>query len=216
VFTNITVRRPRRQRPPSARDQALFFAYLLQGKSQAELALECCLSQARVSQIIRRVRAWRHQLSTEEQRAHQELYETVYRTAMRKLLHEERGRTVTTVKTGPRGVETTVRELPATARWLKVAQRAAEQLSRPADAESSHAQPDPEERQRIMVQELVNLRDQAEQAGRLPARGRSFPIVVALRALQGLTPHRGEDDQWLEELGQRLLGIPPSEQALKR
>ncbi|HZN33337.1 MAG TPA: hypothetical protein VFB80_05935 [Pirellulaceae bacterium] len=211
MSTTITVRRPRRKRPPSARDQALASAYLLQGKSQAELAAEWGLTQARVSQIVRRVRAWRSQLSTQEQRAHQELYETVYRTAMRKLLHEEQGRTVTTVKTGPRGIETTVRELPPTVKWLKVAQRAAVQLSQPPDGEAP-IEPDPQQRQRIMVQELVKLRDQAERAGRLPARGRSFPLVVSLlRALQGLAPYRGEDDQGLVELGQRLLGIPPCE-----
>src|SRR5436190_4789134 len=55
---------PRRKRTPSERDQALFDLRHAKGWTQERLAREHKLSQSRVSQILRRVAAWREAQQT--------------------------------------------------------------------------------------------------------------------------------------------------------
>src|SRR4051794_17791637 len=59
-MTTTAVRPPksRRCRAPSARAQQIYLDYQTTGRSQAELAKDYNLTQCRISQIIRRVRAW--------------------------------------------------------------------------------------------------------------------------------------------------------------
>src|SRR6185503_11276007 len=84
-------RLPRKRRQPSERDQALFNLRQAKGWTQERIAKEHRLSQSRVSQILRRVAAWREaqqpasgaELAGEEERherrleraRHQEMYE---------------------------------------------------------------------------------------------------------------------------------------------
>ena len=216
-----TVRPPRRRPAPSARDQELYVAYQTSGKTQAELAEQYDLTQCRVSQIIRRVEAWRSKLqpqpqervpgglsAREQQRLdrwlERERNEAILKNALRQFQQPQQ---VKTTKTGPRGEETTVRELPPNVQWLKVAQRANEQLFRREALEPVPVgEPDEQERQQIMFQELMKLRQAAQQGGRVSAHSdpRSF-VLHLLRALQGERPQYGEEDQGLVELGDRLL-----------
>jgi hypothetical protein len=53
---------PRKKRPPTARDQAIFLAYRVTARTQAELAEDYDLSQRRISEIIKRVERWRADL----------------------------------------------------------------------------------------------------------------------------------------------------------
>jgi hypothetical protein len=152
--------RSRRRPPPSDRDQALYREYSTSGKTQAQLAAEHGLSQARLSQITRRVRAWLANTAPDTltrrasegdyhsaseganaylpddqrqaliQRLEYERLEQLFRQAMRTFSKT----TVTTHREGSFGptpfVEKTVRELAPAAKWLKIALRAAKDLSR--------------------------------------------------------------------------------------
>jgi Sigma-70, region 4 len=139
-------RLPRKKRQPSERDQALFNLRQAKGWTQERIAKEHRLSQSRVSQILRRVAAWREaqqpgsgaELAGEEERherrleraRHQEMYERSLRefdsvppewTSVRRI---HRGQAVV--------CETTTRQQMPSVQWLKVAQRASEALTRPA------------------------------------------------------------------------------------
>src|SRR5438876_12312321 len=59
-MTATTIRPPRARRrsAPSARDQQIYLDYQTTGRSQEELAKDYKLTQCRISQIIRRVKAW--------------------------------------------------------------------------------------------------------------------------------------------------------------
>ena len=58
-MSTSTVRPPQSRRAaPSQRNQQIYFDYQTTGRSQTDLAKEYKLTQCRISQIIRRVRAW--------------------------------------------------------------------------------------------------------------------------------------------------------------
>ena len=169
---------PRKKRPPSPRDQALFDLRQAKGWTQERIAKEHRLSQSRVSQILRRVAAWRDaqqaELAGEQERhqsrleraRHQELYE--------RSLREFDGvpQELTTIRRIHRGqavvCETTRRQQLPSVQWLKLAQRAAEALTRtPAGTHRSdlpsQLQEQGEQLQQVMVVALCRESDVVSQ-----------------------------------------------------
>jgi hypothetical protein len=167
------LKKPRRKPSPSQRDQELYVLYQTTGMTQDELAEKYRLTQCRVSQIVRRVEKWRAEINPQphdltpaggktpvEQRRldrwlERERSEAIIKQALR---NSERPQQVKTTKTGPNGEEVTIRELPTSPQWLRLAQRANEQLfRRDALAPLPEERPDHDLRQQIMHEELVQL-----------------------------------------------------------
>lgn len=186
---------------PSLRDQQIFTSYHVSGKTQEQLAGDYGLTQCRISQIIRRVAAWRSQADPEEEGdlsasqqqrldrwlEHQRL-ETVIRLALCHFHQEQR--TINTTKTTDRGeksfTEQIRRELPASVQWLKTALRAIEQLScLPDQPELPDQELSQRRRESILYEELRRLRLEAEEEGFVaPA---ADPDRLIDRCLESLT-----------------------------
>jgi hypothetical protein len=224
-------KQPRRRPSPSRRDQELYVRYQTTGITQAELAGDCGLTQCRVSQIIRRVEKWRAEINPQphdltpaggqtplEQRRldrwlERERNEVLFKQSLRQA---QQPQVVKTTKTGPDGQEVTIRELPVSPQWLRLAQRANEQLfRREALAPLPQERPDDELRQQIMQQELVELCIQA--LGRRLFSHATHPYTLVEQLLQLLRgqPLTAEDgiDRGFGELAQLLAQTAAGEAA---
>src|SRR5262245_38467683 len=140
--TTINHRRlPRRKRPLSFRDEAIYIAYRSQGLSQEKLADDYRLSQSRISQILRRVESWHnspeYQAPSPESldfdlRLARAQSQAIYDRALRAFDHAPHE--LTTTKEGHRDhkpfQETTRRAQAPNIPALNTAQRAVNQLSR--------------------------------------------------------------------------------------
>jgi hypothetical protein len=138
---------PRKKRPPSERDQALFDLQQAKGWTQERIAIEHRLSQSRVSQILRRVAAWREaqQRAQEAERVGEQdrrqsrleraRQEELYSRALREL--DGTPSELTMIRRTHRGqamvCETTTRQQLPSVQWLKLALRAAEALAAGSD-----------------------------------------------------------------------------------
>lgn len=156
---------PRKKRPPTARDQALFELRQAKGWSQERIAREQGLSQSRVSQILRRVAAWREAqrpVSEQELAGEQERHQRRLERARQQELYERALREldaapdeVTTIRRTHRGqavvCETTTRQQSPSVQWLRLALRAAEGLTQAA------ADPQPASQLRELTSALVAL-----------------------------------------------------------
>lgn len=222
MSTDSTIQRPRKKPAPSARDQELYVAYQTTGLTQTELAGQYGLTQCRVSQIVRRVEAWRatanpqpgaeapgERTVRQQQRLdrwlERERSEAILRDALR---HFNQPQQVKTTKTGPRGEEVTVRELPANVQWLKVAQRANQQLfQREALEPVPPEEPDAKERRKIMFEELQKLRASAQAGGKVGPRSDPYSFVhLLLEVIQGDLPQYALDHGLLE-LARGLIAV---------
>lgn len=162
---------PRRKRPPSARDQALFDLRHAKGWTQGRIAKEHKLSQSRVSQILRRVAAWREaerpgneaELAGEQQRHQRRLEQARHQELFDRSLREldATPEEVTTIRRIHRGqavvCETTTRQQLPSVQWLKLALRAAEAL-----AAGSNQLQEQDERLQQMLNVLVALSCEAD------------------------------------------------------
>jgi len=130
-------RRPRKKRPISPRDQAIYIAYRSQALTQAQLAKQFRLGQRRISTIIQRVESSTTlnlepgtlNLPVEVARAcAQQLYATAIRS------YERAPEAITTTQTGYRGQIpfeiTTRQQLPPNLQLIKAAIRACDDLTR--------------------------------------------------------------------------------------
>ena len=143
---------PRRKRPPSSRDQAIYLARHALGWSQAQLAQQFQLSQPRVSQILRRVEQWRARTGSPVERE----LDAAGRRALERQLERERSlalydrairafdaapRELTAHKRGERDGKTfsedSQRDLPPHVQMLKIAMRVNEMLFRLQAADSN-------------------------------------------------------------------------------
>jgi hypothetical protein len=212
-------RKPRRRAAPSQRDQQLYVEYQTSGVTQLELAEKYQLTQCRISQIVRRVAAWRGgidpagrplppgDLTQQEQRRldrwlERQRNEAIFKAALRKI---DLPQITTTTKTDADGQvkERAVREQPPNVQYLKVAQRANEQLFRREQLQPVPlVDADAKERCRLVVSELVKMREAAQAAGRVKADSNPLMLVGSLlRAVQGEPPTYSDTDPGLEELG---------------
>lgn len=172
-----------RKRPaPSPRDQQIYLDYQVSGKRQTDLAAQYELTQCRISQIIRRVAAWRSQADAREEgepapRQQQQLDRFLERERLNFIAREslrlfgEEQKTITK-KSGTRGDnaidETTERTAPPNVQYLKIALQATRQLSQLEEkAPLPLTELDSDERERIMRQELFRIREEAEAAGKV-------------------------------------------------
>ena len=178
---------PRKKRPPSARDEAIYLLKSVKGWTQQQLAAEFRLSQSRVSQVLRRYEAWRAaarpQSSGELDHAQQQRverwlekkrYEELYERSMRD--YDAAPRRLKTIKSSERDGkpfrETTVREVQRPVQLLRIAQRAAQDLGQAAEKPPLPLDRDPQAEAhasfRMAEQTLCRLRREAEEAGRAP------------------------------------------------
>jgi hypothetical protein len=130
-------RLPRKKRPISPRDQAIYIAYRSQGLTQAQLAKQFRLGQRRISTIIQRVeksattnlQPGTSNLPVEVARA---CAQQLYTAALRSYDHAPNA--ITTTQTGHRGqspFQITIRqELPPNIQLIKAALRASGDLTR--------------------------------------------------------------------------------------
>src|SRR5688572_26021838 len=155
----------RRPRSPSARDQEIYVAHKVQGRQQMELAAKHGLSKGRVSQIVKRVGAWRSDRGPQqgelkndqrrrlERQLERERIEELYGESLRLL--KDFQKPATTNRKGERATvkgpkldwwDQTEREVPNTrVQALKAALRAAEKLGELADREPPPPAASPEQ-----------------------------------------------------------------------
>jgi hypothetical protein len=151
----------RKRRAPSVRDREIYADHKVHGRQQKELAKEHELSKGRVSQIVKRVAAWRSDLSPDdgelehdqqhrlERQLARERLEELYGQSLRILRDAEKPATTRRKgkRTTPQGEklgwwDRTEREQPGVRlQALKTALRAAEDLSELADREPPPAPP---------------------------------------------------------------------------
>src|SRR6187431_2149262 len=106
------IRQPRKRPAPSARDQEIYLAWQVHGQTQDQLAEKHKLTQCRVSQIVRKVAAWRSkadpreegELTTRQQKRldrwlEHERLGAIARQAIQSFHQEQRTLTTTTVHT---------------------------------------------------------------------------------------------------------------------
>ena len=177
---------PRKKRPPSDRDQALYVARHTRAWSQAKLAEEFHLSQPRVSQILQRVAQWRAGFGPRaageldhagQQRLERflarERYQSIYDRAIREF--DAAPKELTASKSGERDgkkfSEESRREVQRPAGLMRIALRASENLAKAAELPAPPPPRDPEaqerERKRIALDWLNQQRREAEEAGRV-------------------------------------------------
>ena len=196
--STTTSPKPRRKRTPSDRNQRIYRAYKLLGRSQAELAEDYRVSQVRISQIICDVERWiarrypgySGQPSIDDrQRLERQL--DVDRQTM--LFHwavkgMEKGTiTVKTTKETRNGdgsvtVVTTSREVPIWMQAQRLAQRASEQLARLSDKPPPPVPDlaiDEADRDSIVMQALCEMRLEAEEAGLVMRSHDPYHVVDA-------------------------------------
>jgi len=177
---------PRKKRPPSDRDQALYVARHTRAWSQAKLAEEFHISQPRVSQILRRVAEWRAGFGPRaageldhvgQQRLERflarERYQSIHDRAIREF--DAAPKELTASKSGERDgkkySEESRREVQRPSGLLRIALRASENLAKAAEQPAPPPPRDPEaqerERRRIALDWLNQQRREAEEAGRV-------------------------------------------------
>ena len=193
-------KKPRKRPAPSRRNQEIFLAYEISGKTQEQIAADTGLTQSRVSAIIRGVRQWRARSVPAEEaeltplqqqrldyHLERERLLLVSREALRAYHHQPKS--LKTDKQGTRGGqtydETVDREQPPNVPLLKLVVKANSDLGKlhereplpddPAPADSGLSQ---WEREDIMWKELVRQRTEAEECGSVVASGSPEGLVL--------------------------------------
>jgi hypothetical protein len=214
-------RKPRKRPAPSQRDQEIYVEYQITGRRQAELAEKHRLTQSRVSQIIRRVAAWRASADAREegelpvaQRQHLDRwleYERLNFVCREAMHHFGTQQKHIAHKHGQRDEkhfdETTERLLPPSLQCLKILLAANAQLSKlEQKPHLSFRDPDEQQRRVILFEELQRLRKEAEREGRVtPTHGPRSVADAWLRALVGEPNDSRRPDPAARELSQAIL-----------
>jgi len=189
---------PRKKRPPTARDQAIFLAYHVTARTQTELAEDYDLSQRRISEIIKRVERWRADLipaaegelePKQQQRVDRwlvhERLRCVYDRSIR--AYDTQALELKTTRKGDRDGkpfhDETTRQQPPNVQLLKVALRAASDMGKLEDKPSLDA-PDPTNpRQGFWAAHalICELRRDARLRGEIAANNRNEAAYVMNR-----------------------------------
>jgi hypothetical protein len=170
---------PRKKRPPSPRDQAIYLAYRTTGVSQAKLAADNRLSQRRISAIIHRVERWRADLNPAatgqldpqqsqrlERWLEQQRLQAVYDRSIRGF-DTQKPELKTTRKGNRDGKpyhDETTCEVPPNVQLLKVALRAATDLGKLND-KPAPAAPQPQDAEQRFWQAHALIRELRQDAG---------------------------------------------------
>jgi len=247
--------KPRAQKDPSPRDQQIFADYHVTGLRQTELAGLYDLSQCRISQIIRRVTAWRlTTLDTSYRQAspsdelrlsrwiRKERINLICKEAIRHLAEPQ---TVVTTRSvtrqpqpeaaaaptrsasersdpsltrsaseghDPERYEKTVRTGPVNVQFLKVLLAANRQLHE-LDELPPVKDSTPPSHERIMEQELLRLRKEAEAEGRVERSTDPWALVNRwLDALVGESNPVPSPTEWTDSnpVSPNLIQEPPT------
>jgi hypothetical protein len=218
TIRSLVPRKPRKRPAPSQRDQDIYVEYQITGRRQTELAEKHKLTQTRVSQIIRRVAAWRANsdprdegdlTQVERQRLDRwlehERLNFICREAMHHFCQQQK---LIAHKHGQRDDktfdETTERLLPPNLQCLKILLAANAQLSK-LEQKPPLSSRDPDEQQRrfILFEELRRLREAAEREGKVT---HSYDIEDAwLKALVGEANDGRRPNPAARELSQAIL-----------
>jgi hypothetical protein len=194
-------RQARAPRTPSSRDQEIYAKYNFEGRRQTELAADYGLSQNRISEIIRRVTAWKSSVDSAHQESPQdharllrqvqdERLNLICREAIR---HFYDSQTTITRKSGTRGdkpfEERTERTTSGNLQCLKVLLAATRELRQLAESDPPPThQPTAYDREQIMEEELVRLYEEAIAEGKVePTENPAARIDRWLDSLLGET-----------------------------
>jgi hypothetical protein len=215
---SLVPRKPRKRPAPSQRDQQIYVEYQITGRRQVELAEKHGLTQTRISQIIRRVAAWRANsdpretgdlTQAERERLDRWLeYERLSFVCREAMHHFQQQQKLVAHKHGTRDDktfdETTERLLPPNLQCLKILLAANAQLGK-LEQKPPLSPRDPDELQRrfILFEELRRLREAAVREGKVTY---SYGIEdVWLKALVGEVNQSRRPNAAARELSQAIL-----------
>ena len=221
---------PRKKRPPTARDQAIFIAYHVTARTQTELAEDYDLSQRRISEIIKRVERWRADLipaaagelePRQQQRVDRwlehERLRSIHARAIR--AYDTQALELKTTRKGDRDGkpyhDETTRQQPPNVQLLKVALRAAGDMGKLDDKPSLDAPIPGDAHQRFWAAHalICELRRSARQRGEVAANNHNEAAFVMDRLNELLgkeSASPADTERATEGVPQQLISGEPS------